>query len=85
MGAVFAAALCGSFACAQASPAEGTTANSVPAPSRDWRSGGGFNRPADQPAPRTDRNSQIAHEQLVEKARKGGIDVYFIGDSITRR
>ncbi len=34
---------------------------------------------------RTDRNSQIAHEQLVEKARKGGIDVYFIGDSITRR
>ena len=39
----------------------------------------------DQPAPRTDRNSQIAHEQLVEKARKGGIDVYFVGDSITRR
>jgi lysophospholipase L1-like esterase len=39
----------------------------------------------DQPVPRTDRNSQIAHEQLVEKARKGGIDVYFVGDSITRR
>jgi lysophospholipase L1-like esterase len=37
------------------------------------------------PAPRTDRNSQIAHEQLVEKARRGGIDVYFVGDSITRR
>ena len=36
----------------------------------------GFGRPADQPAPRTDRNSQIAHEQLVEKAKKGGIDVY---------
>ena len=35
--------------------------------------------------PRTDRNSQIAHEQLVEKARKGTIDVYFLGDSITRR
>lgn len=32
-----------------------------------------------------DRNSQIAHEQLLEKARKGGIDVYFLGDSITRR
>ena len=38
-----------------------------------------------QPLPRTDRNSQIAHEQLVEKARQGGIDVYFEGDSITRR
>src|ERR1041385_8429174 len=46
---------------------------------------GGFNRSADQPAPRTDRNSQIAHEQLLEKAKKGGIDVYFLGDSITRR
>ena len=37
------------------------------------------------PVPRTDRNSQIAHEQLIEKARRGGIDVYFVGDSITRR
>jgi lysophospholipase L1-like esterase len=41
--------------------------------------------PADQPVPRADRNSQIAHQQLVEKARRGGIDVYFAGDSITRR
>ena len=40
---------------------------------------------ADRPAPRTDRNSQIAHAQLLEKARKGRIDVYFVGDSITRR
>lgn len=40
---------------------------------------------ADQPVPRTDRNSIIAHEQLVEKAQKGGIDIYFAGDSITRR
>jgi lysophospholipase L1-like esterase len=39
----------------------------------------------DQPIPRSDRNSQIAHIQLVEKARKGGIDIYFVGDSITRR
>ena len=38
-----------------------------------------------QPIPRADRNSQIAHAQLLEKARKGGIDVYFVGDSITRR
>jgi lysophospholipase L1-like esterase len=42
-------------------------------------------RSADIPAPRTDRNSQIAHEQLVAKAKHGGIDVYFLGDSITRR
>jgi lysophospholipase L1-like esterase len=34
---------------------------------------------------RTDRNSLTAHAQLLEKARKGGIDIYFEGDSITRR
>jgi len=38
-----------------------------------------------EPMPRKDRNSQIAHAQLLEKAKKGGIDVYFEGDSITRR
>src|SRR5260221_9093576 len=38
-----------------------------------------------QPVPRTDQNSRVAHEQLVEKAHKGGIDIYFEGDSITRR
>ena len=44
-------------------------------------------QPADptKPVPRTDANSRLAHEQLVEKARKGRIDVYFVGDSITRR
>ena len=41
--------------------------------------------PADQPAPRKDANSQTAHEQLLAKANQGGIDVYFEGDSITRR
>ena len=41
--------------------------------------------PADTPSPRTDPNSQLAHLQLLDKARKGGIDVYFLGDSITRR
>src|SRR6185503_11552675 len=41
--------------------------------------------PADRPAARTDRNSAIAHEQLLEKARRGRIDLYFAGDSITRR
>jgi hypothetical protein len=44
-----------------------------------------FNRPAEKPAPRSDRNSQMAHEQLLEKAKRGGIDVYFLGDSISRR
>jgi lysophospholipase L1-like esterase len=37
------------------------------------------------PVARTDANSKTAHEQLVEKAKKGKIDVYFVGDSITRR
>jgi lysophospholipase L1-like esterase len=41
--------------------------------------------PVDQPAPRTDPNSLIAHEQLLEKAKKDHIDIYFEGDSITRR
>jgi lysophospholipase L1-like esterase len=41
--------------------------------------------PADRAVPRTDRNSMTAHTQLIDKARAGGIDVYFIGDSITRR
>src|SRR5205807_9026197 len=40
---------------------------------------------ADQPTPRADQNSQLAHTQLLEKAKKGGIDIYFEGDSITRR
>jgi lysophospholipase L1-like esterase len=40
---------------------------------------------ADRPIPRTDQNSQIAHAQLLEKAHRGRIDVYFEGDSITRR
>lgn len=41
--------------------------------------------PADRPAPRTDRNSQLAHAELLDKAKQGRIDVYFVGDSITRR
>lgn len=34
---------------------------------------------------RTDANSILAHEQLVAKAKSGSIDLYFLGDSITRR
>jgi lysophospholipase L1-like esterase len=41
--------------------------------------------PADQGASRTDKNSQLAHEQLLAKAKQGRIDVYFEGDSIARR
>jgi lysophospholipase L1-like esterase len=41
--------------------------------------------PADRPVARTDANSGIAHTQLLEKARAGRIDLYFAGDSITRR
>ena len=37
------------------------------------------------PRPRADQNSQLAHLELLEKARAGGIDVYFVGDSIVRR
>lgn len=40
---------------------------------------------ADRPMPRFDANSLVAHAQLVEKAKAGRIDVYFVGDSITRR
>src|SRR4051812_42370599 len=40
---------------------------------------------ADQPVERTDANSKLAHEQLLAKAKQGSIDVYFEGDSITRR
>jgi lysophospholipase L1-like esterase len=41
--------------------------------------------PADRPAPRSDRNSRVAHEQLLAKTKRGRIDAYFLGDSITRR
>jgi lysophospholipase L1-like esterase len=41
--------------------------------------------PADRPVPRTDPNSMTAHAELVEKAKKGRVDLYFVGDSIVRR
>jgi lysophospholipase L1-like esterase len=41
--------------------------------------------PADRPAPRTEQNSLIAHQQLLVKSKQGRVDVYFEGDSITRR
>ena len=39
----------------------------------------------DVATPRTDANSKKAHEQLLAKRKAGQIDVYFMGDSITRR
>jgi len=41
--------------------------------------------PADRPAPRTDENSKVAHAELLQKRTTGRIDIYFVGDSITRR
>lgn len=42
--------------------------------------------PADAVATaRTDANSLAAHAQLLQKAHAGHIDLYFLGDSITRR
>jgi lysophospholipase L1-like esterase len=40
---------------------------------------------ADKPVFRTDANSLVAHAQLLAKAKQPGSDVYFEGDSITRR
>jgi lysophospholipase L1-like esterase len=40
---------------------------------------------ADVAAPRLDANSLVAHAQLLEKAKSGRTDVYFLGDSIVRR
>jgi lysophospholipase L1-like esterase len=37
------------------------------------------------PVQRSGANSALAHSELVRKAGSGVIDVYFIGDSITRR
>ena len=61
-------------------PANRSAPNQEPSPRA-----GGAAPAADRPTPRTDRNSLLAHAELLEKARKGGIDVYFVGDSITRR
>jgi Lysophospholipase L1 and related esterases len=40
---------------------------------------------ADQSIERTDPEAKIAHQQLLAKARQGRVDLYFLGDSITRR
>jgi GH35 family endo-1,4-beta-xylanase/lysophospholipase L1-like esterase len=40
---------------------------------------------AHAPVERRDQNSRIAHQQLLEKTKRGRIDLYFQGDSIARR
>jgi len=40
---------------------------------------------ADRPVARTDANSKLAHQQMAASLKKGRIDLYFVGDSITRR
>ena len=81
--ALLVAALYCTFARAQTAPgAEATNPTSAPKRDSGFR---GSMRPAYQPAPRSDKNSQMAHEQLVAKAKQRGIDIYFVGDSITRR
>jgi lysophospholipase L1-like esterase len=42
-------------------------------------------RAADIAQPRSDANSALAHQDLLAKRGKGRIDLYFLGDSITRR
>jgi len=72
---------------AQTSAASSGTANPAPPASFAARFPGLAGHPAvaDQPVSRTDQNSLTAHAQLLEKAKKGGIDIYFEGDSIMRR
>jgi len=57
--------------------------------SANWLSALVAGRPAIEKAdvalPRTDANSMTAHQQLLAKRKAGQIDVYFAGDSITRR
>lgn len=46
---------------------------------------GGFERRFTHPEARQDKNSMLAHTQLLAKKSQGKIGIYFIGDSITRR
>jgi lysophospholipase L1-like esterase len=72
-----AASTAGAAPNAAGSPATATPATVTPATTTPW--------PADKPTPRTDPNSMLAHQQLLAKRTQGKIDVYFEGNSITRR
>lgn len=62
----------------------GTTDLASPIKERGQRDGDSAPA-AHMPLQREDHNSQAAHAQLLEKTKKGRIDIYFEGDSITRR
>jgi lysophospholipase L1-like esterase len=62
-----------------------TTPGFLKKPAEPDKSGRDSGTGANQPVPRTDANSKLAHEQMVENLKKGRIDIYFVGDSITRR
>ena len=85
LAALAAVVVFSNFAAAQTPPPAPEAATNSPAVPQRISGWGGFAGPADKAAPRRDANSQLAHEQLLEKAKKGGIDIYFEGDSITRR
>ena len=69
-----------------AQPPQGAPATAAAtSPGAPFRMRGRGPGAADQPSPRGDANSRLAHEQLLAKAKAGGIDIYFEGDSITRR
>lgn len=53
--------------------------------SQPTKTSSGTARKTYSPLERRDANSQAAHRQLLAKTQKGRIDVYFQGDSITRR
>jgi lysophospholipase L1-like esterase len=56
-----------------------------PAPSSALAQGKARRPAADQLVERTDANSRLAHQQMLKNLKKGRIDLYFVGDSITRR
>lgn len=69
-----------------AKPARSMPWTSRPVPCADTsHAGHPAIEPADVPLPRTDANSLKAHDLLMAKRTQGKIDVYFMGDSITRR
>jgi hypothetical protein len=66
-------------------PAPPVPASSVSAPAPKVGAAQPATWPADRATPRTDPNSMLAHQQLLAKRTQGRIDVYFEGNSITRR
>ena len=62
----------------------GLSLSAIPATNSGAQSGVGGSA-ADRPVMRRDANSALAHRQMVNNLKRGRVDVYFAGDSITRR